>query len=37
MEFQRTCAPPEEEQLVDCHFDEGDEEVVGYERVDGPV
>ena len=37
MEFQRTCAPPEEEQLVDCRFDEGDEEVVGYERVDGPV
>ena len=36
-EFQRMRAPPEEELLVDCCFDEGDGEVVGHEKEDEPV
>lgn len=36
-EFQRTCAPPEEEPLVDSYFDKGDGEAVEYENVDEPV
>jgi hypothetical protein len=35
-EFQRTCAPPEE-LLVDSCFEKGSSEVLGYEKVDGPV
>ena len=31
------CAPPDEEQLVDRCFDEGDGEAVGYENVVEPV
>lgn len=34
-ESQRTCAPPEEELLVDSGFDNGDEEVVGYMSLSG--
>ena len=36
-EFQRTCAPPEEDLLMDCCFENGDGEAVGYENVDEPV
>lgn len=31
------CAPLEEELLVDCCFDRGDGNAVGYEKVDEPV
>ena len=36
-EFQRTCAPPEDELLVDSCFDGGDGGAVVYENVDEPV
>ena len=37
VEFQRACAPLEDELLVDSCFDNGDGEAVGYENVDEPV
>ena len=36
-EFQRTCVPPEEEQLIDTCFGKGDGEATECKNVEEPV